>query len=57
MHQEWATACRTCDSSGPLERSYFQNHVATETGHDWDHEEHKKKKKKAPSTQAKYDDY
>lgn len=36
MHQEWAAAaaaaaCTTCDSSGPLERSYFQNGVATET--------------------------
>lgn len=38
MHQEWAAACGTCDSSGPLERSYFQNPVATETRHGGDQE-------------------
>lgn len=36
MHQEWAAACTTYDSNEPLERSYFQNHVATETGHGFD---------------------
>lgn len=34
MHQEWAAVCRSCRQ--PLESSYFQNHVATETQHAWD---------------------